>query len=514
MAGDCGASGVTTPTSPTLSLWNSLPRAWHEDDGTRRVDPVRAGDDTVAGLTFALDGPRGRGRLSGAPSTFSGVALALRDRVLLRSHADPRAPGIYAVTELGTGLTGVWDRAEDCVGDALAPGLTTCVTEGALAGTLWRLAGVDALAVDADALRFEEVDPTTLSVMESLVRALDAELAAAHGEITGLAAAHDPYTCEARFLPELAGGLGWKLDARLPLAVQRKLVALLTLLYARKGTRPGLAAFVRLLTGSEVRVRAVRASGWRLGRARLGLRTLRFTAAGGETTFDITPIVPDPATPEGQYRAETFGELRVRRNGELLSRAEVRQPTAASVQFVRGVRRVVRVGEQTIALGFDLTALEEVEAFVNGEPVPLGEIRWSSTAPDQVIFPGDYRVFVTGDEVVVRSSVQTAPLGPGDEIVVQVPPAERTRLASTLPRPWPGSPTSDDLAAYDRARTLLVEVARRLVSSSEIDEPAAVGHAVGVMASSLAKPVLTAPHLEPRPRWVLGRSRLGRDTRL
>lgn len=498
---------MTAP--PSLSLWRSLPRAWRESDGTRVSDPVRVASTTPFAATFALDGPLGRGRLSGAPSALDGVALVRGDRVLVKDHAAPLAPGVYVVSNL---TAGIWDRAPDCVGPDLAPLLTVMVMAGTLAGTIWRLVGANSHAVDVDPLSFEPVDPSSLSILEALVRTLDAELGTTYDEIRGLAGAHDPFTCEPRFLHEIAGSFGWQLDGRMPLPVQRKLVAALVILYRRKGTRPGIAALLRLVTGSEVRVRAARASGWRLGRSRLGLRAMRFVAAGLESSFDITPIVPPADTPEGQYRAETFGELTVLLNGVKLTRAQVRQPDPRTVVFCRGTEFTLRAGEQSVTLDFDATlGLSELEFFVNGEPLHPGPGDVLIPTPNTLTFA--WPVFDTGDVLVVRSSLQRAPPAPGDEVVVKVPPAERTRLATALPRPWPTLPSPDQLAAYDRARTLLVDVARRLQITDRIDEHATVGDALATMASSKARPVLTAPHVEPRRKWVLGRSRLGRDTR-
>lgn len=65
-----------------------------------------------------------------------------------------------------------------------------------------------------------------------------------------------------------------------------------------------------------------------------------------------------------------------------------------------------------------------------------------------------------------------------------------------------------------QSSTVIVEVARRLATSTRIDEPAAVGATVETMAFSKARPVLRSPCSEPHPKWVLGRSGLGRDTRV
>jgi hypothetical protein len=64
---------MTAP--PALSLWNSLPRAWREVDGTRPAEAVRIATTAPLAAIFALDGPHGRGRLTGVPPTLDGVAL-------------------------------------------------------------------------------------------------------------------------------------------------------------------------------------------------------------------------------------------------------------------------------------------------------------------------------------------------------------------------------------------------------------------------------------------------------
>lgn len=67
----------------------------------------------VAGTYNATGGASGRGQFTAALNTLDGVALAINNRILLKNQTVPGANGIYVVTVVGTGVTGVWDRAPD-----------------------------------------------------------------------------------------------------------------------------------------------------------------------------------------------------------------------------------------------------------------------------------------------------------------------------------------------------------------------------------------------------------------
>jgi hypothetical protein len=56
----------------------------------------------------------------------------LAGRILVKDHTNPAANGIYVVTTVGTGATGVWDRATDFDDDAeVTANAFTFVEEGA-----------------------------------------------------------------------------------------------------------------------------------------------------------------------------------------------------------------------------------------------------------------------------------------------------------------------------------------------------------------------------------------------
>ncbi len=74
---------------------------------------VRAATTASAGTYNATAGAAGRGQLTAAPSTLDGIALAAGDRILVKNHTTAAANGIYTVTTVGGGSTGVWDRAAD-----------------------------------------------------------------------------------------------------------------------------------------------------------------------------------------------------------------------------------------------------------------------------------------------------------------------------------------------------------------------------------------------------------------
>jgi hypothetical protein len=84
-------------------------------------------------------GTGGIGQFTAAPNTLDGISLAANDRILVKDSSVAAGNGIYVVTTLGTGATGVWDRAPDFNTAAEAKGGSfTFVTEGATqADTGW-----------------------------------------------------------------------------------------------------------------------------------------------------------------------------------------------------------------------------------------------------------------------------------------------------------------------------------------------------------------------------------------
>jgi hypothetical protein len=51
-------------------------------------------------------------------NSVDGFAVLAGNRILVKDHTNPAANGIYVVTTVGTGATGVWDRATDFDDDA------------------------------------------------------------------------------------------------------------------------------------------------------------------------------------------------------------------------------------------------------------------------------------------------------------------------------------------------------------------------------------------------------------
>jgi hypothetical protein len=109
--------------------------------GLKVKESVRATTTISSGTYNATGGASARGQLTAAPSTIDGVPLSVGNRILVKDHSTPAANGIYTVTTVGTGATGIWDRATDFDADAEVTSNAFCfVEEGAVASdTAWVL---------------------------------------------------------------------------------------------------------------------------------------------------------------------------------------------------------------------------------------------------------------------------------------------------------------------------------------------------------------------------------------
>lgn len=187
-------------------------------------------------------------------------------------------------------------------------------------------------------------------VMRALVGVADAQLQARYADITAAFTVWNPDTCAARWLPVIARGRGWSLDASMPVALQRKVVRVLVSLYRQKGTLPGMVNAVRLFLGEEARVRAAWAGAWRLGKAHLGRYSVSFTATAGQTAFDASTV-------DTAWRCTPHvSRVRVWRNGTELAAHHFLPVDRTTVWLTtQGTTIVARGGETSLSLGFSYT---------------------------------------------------------------------------------------------------------------------------------------------------------------
>jgi hypothetical protein len=125
-----------------------------QDAATKNyVDGVAQGLDVKASVRVATiatvgfytnnTGPAARGQLTTCPMIVDGVNLVAGtiltgNRILVKNHTTPAANGIYVVTTLGTGATGIWDRATDFDKDSeVTAGSFTFVSEGTQQSSGW-----------------------------------------------------------------------------------------------------------------------------------------------------------------------------------------------------------------------------------------------------------------------------------------------------------------------------------------------------------------------------------------
>lgn len=110
---------------------------------------VRVASTGNLALTYtATAGGSGRGQITGAPKTVDGVTLAVGDRVLLKDQTTTASNGIWTVTTVGSGASGVWDRATDFDTDSeVSSGAFMFVEAGTQAATGWVLTTLNPITV-------------------------------------------------------------------------------------------------------------------------------------------------------------------------------------------------------------------------------------------------------------------------------------------------------------------------------------------------------------------------------
>lgn len=129
-------TGLATPTN----VDDAVTKAYVDGvvTGLDIKQSVRVASIASVTVTYtATGGTSGRGQITAAPNTLDGVTLVANDRILLKDQATG-ANGIWVVTTLGTGATGVWDRATDFDSDAeVTPGAYVWVEEGTQQDSAW-----------------------------------------------------------------------------------------------------------------------------------------------------------------------------------------------------------------------------------------------------------------------------------------------------------------------------------------------------------------------------------------
>lgn len=340
-------------------------------------------------------------------------------------------------------------------------------------------------------------------MMGALVDVFDAELALLYGEVAAYGDLFAHHRAPVRWLPSLAHRLGWQLDRENPESLRRKVVGLLVPLWRAKGTAPGVAAAVRLFVGLDVRVEALWADGWRLGRSHLGGRRYLYTAVGGEVEV----------RPGGLRYLPRSGTLRVWRNGVELGREQFIDDDRSVLMLTRGIVYRAAGGETLITLPFSYTPRPSgtdtlaslLQVSLNG--TPLGGTGWTEPSNTTIDLSG---ALAAGDEVLIRSREIPSALSAGDEVLFVA-----TRDDSTIVAPdtdldvTTGADAATTLAARERAVTLVLRFPRDIDST----ERALALWAAGIVKPSKAR--LLIPGAAPggtRAPWRLGSSALGRGT--
>jgi len=166
----------------------------------KKVDPkdsvIAATITNIAGSYSAVGGASKRGQLTAMPDVVDTVALVVGDRVLLKDQIAQAQNGIWVVTTLGTGVDGVWDRAEDFDEDSeVTNGAFVFVTGGATNTTTgWVLITADPITVggvSGSSLVWQQTG-VTLSLPTTANKGENPSATSGDGSATGIMISTEP----------------------------------------------------------------------------------------------------------------------------------------------------------------------------------------------------------------------------------------------------------------------------------------------------------------------------------